>query len=108
MFWWGNYFSCTLHLQGKQLDSFRQKLFDNLTRYVNEGVYICVNESPWEYHFEPDNYRRLTLDDKEFMQKCGFLKLSKRIELELWKELPDRASEYLDLLLGNIFSGRSD
>jgi len=99
MFWWGNSFSCTLHLQGKHLETYREILIGKLAQIVPEGIYIGINQSPWEYHFESDNYKLLDLDDREFINKCNFLKLSKRIDFEDWSQLPRKAAEYLCLLL---------
>lgn len=104
MFWWGNYFSCTLHLQGKPLEIYRQTLIDNLDHFTIEDLYVCVNESPWEYHFEADNYKLITKADSEYLNKCQFLKLSKKIEICQWKKLPVSASNFLEQLLATIFS----
>ena len=108
MFWWGNHFSCTLHLQGEPLDIYRQKLISSIERFVGRDTLICINQSPWEYHFESDNYRLLSLDDVEFIQKCSFLKLSKRVKLNCWKQLPIEATKYLSLLLGVLSSGEQN
>ena len=46
-FWWGNFFSSTLHLQGISLDYYRGLITQNISLLLNKGVFICVNQSPW-------------------------------------------------------------
>ena len=57
MFWWGNELSCTLHLQGEVWEGFREVFKQNYSKLLNQEVYFCVGENPWEYHFESDNYK---------------------------------------------------
>src|SRR5690606_33828992 len=52
MFWWGNFFSCTLHIQGKLLHKFKSRLCKTLPEMDRGDVYFCINDSPWEYHYE--------------------------------------------------------
>ena len=55
MFYWGNFFSSTLHLQGECLDVFREKLIANFKQLLNRDLYIAIGESPWQYHYGQDN-----------------------------------------------------
>ncbi|PIW70137.1 MAG: hypothetical protein COW08_03430 [Ignavibacteriales bacterium CG12_big_fil_rev_8_21_14_0_65_30_8] len=102
MFWWGNFFSSTLHLQGESLEKYRNYLVTNLDNLLNKEIYICINTTPWEYHYEKDNYVLLDNSHKPFITKCNFLKLSKKIELENWYLLTDFSKEFLELLLTNL------
>src|SRR5205085_6167099 len=61
MFWWGNEFSFTLHLQGRALDKFRAAIEKNIHTLQHKQFYFCVNDSPWQYSFTADNY--LPLDE---------------------------------------------
>lgn len=99
MFWWGNFFSSTLHLEGLSHQLYKQKFIDNLDRLSTQEIYICTGDTPWQYHYETDNYQLLTIDHQDHINKNSFLKLSKKIELNRWKELPDFASNYLELLM---------
>lgn len=86
MFWWGNEFSFTLHLQGEAMDRFRERLKENLPNTSMPGTYICVHESPWQYHFNPDNY--VLLEDVLKEQKLdallsrSFVKLSRKLSID--------------------------
>jgi len=102
MFWWGNFFSSTLHLQGESLEKYRNNLVTNFGNLLNKEIYICINTTPWEYHYEKDNYVLLDNFHKPFITNCNFLKLSKKIELENWYSLTDFSKEFLELLLTNL------
>jgi len=94
MFWWGNFFSATWHLSGKYLEGVRSQLLQNAEAIGNSQAYICVNESPWEYHFQEDNYQLAAeLSPRQLetiIQEHPFIKISHKWELEQFLELPDR------------------
>jgi len=99
MFWWGNFFSCTFHLQGKSLANYRSNLFNNFKKLLGKNIYICVGETPWEYHYEKENYVLLNNSHKQFFNECDFLKLSKKVELKDWESLPIFSTEFFKQLL---------
>ena len=96
MFWWGNFFSVTLHLQGKYLEESRKSLINNISSLLDKQLYICVGETPWEYHYEPDNYELLQVEHAEQIKSGEFLKLSRKTELSKWKTLPIFSVETLN------------
>lgn len=101
MYWWGNFFSFSLHLSGKLLDKFSvQQLKDKSAKYSG-NLYICVNESPWEYHFKQDNYVLLkdstTPDLEGIIDRNKFLKIAKRATTNEWPQLNHHAIENLRL-----------
>lgn len=91
MFWWGNFFSMSLHLSGK---NFRLKNdFDRSLPYLEEkDFFICINESQWQHSFDSSNYISMfLLDNKkkyEILEK-DFFKISKKIELSEWDNVPE-------------------
>jgi hypothetical protein len=91
MFWWGNFFSATLHLGGRYLDMSKDALAANIGRLNSSDHYICVNSTPWEYHYHPDNYQKLNelnIDQlRAALHSRPFLKLSQRWSLERYPEL---------------------
>ena len=99
MFWWGNFFSATLHLEGPSLDTYRSGIISNLDQLIDNNTFICIGNSPWEYHYREDNYKPLETTDLEFIEHCQFLKLSKKLDLSNWKDLPGFSSEFLELVL---------
>lgn len=99
LFWWGNFFSTTLHLAGSYKELFREKIISSFDVLKKDGYYYCNNDDEWHHHFEEGNYISLT-DKKSFEESVNqrpFLKLSKKISLHQW--------ENADGLLFNNFKG---
>ena len=96
MFWWGNFFSATLHLGGQYLAMSREALYNNTESLRSSEAYICVNNNPWEYHYGKDNYlklQQLTADQiGSNLDSNNFLKLSQHWELDRYPELPTLVS----------------
>jgi hypothetical protein len=91
MFWWGNFFSVTLHTSGE-----RYKLrgdFLKLLTYLREhDFFICVNEKEWHHSFELSNYigaGQLNADKLEQISSKSFFKISKSLDLNKWDEAPE-------------------
>jgi hypothetical protein len=99
MFWWGNFFSSTLHLEGSALDYYRNSITKNLDMLLKNDIYICVGDTPWQYHYEKDNYSLLNEEHRDFITNCKFLKLSKKIGLKKWKDIPDFSTNFFELTL---------
>lgn len=104
LFWWGNFFSCTLHLQGKSLRQYRQQLKSKLlqAKTLPDDTWICVNDTPWEYHYQPTNYKLisdLTTEELQNILEGNFIKLSRKIGLNEYEKLPSFACESLETFL---------
>ncbi len=91
MFWWGNFFSITLHLSGAYKKKFQQKIIDN-TNAVEDEFFICINENQWQHHFEADNYAGIKNISKKELQDLiiekQFIKLAIKFPLQPWAALP--------------------
>ncbi|HEX5151361.1 MAG TPA: hypothetical protein VFW07_07925 [Parafilimonas sp.] len=84
-FWWGNYFSITLQLGGRFLQAYRNKIEMNLSNEINTGYFICINDAPWEHHFEESNYQSLkAIDSIETILNKPFIKIAKQHPLSEW------------------------
>jgi hypothetical protein len=99
MFYWGNFFSNTLHLQGEYLEKTRQQLYAGSGSLINSNTYISTGETPWHYHYEADNYMPLTQENCDKLLSDKFVKLSTKIELNNWQKLPDLSADYLQKLM---------
>lgn len=88
MLWWGNHYSCTLHLQGSFLKQHQEKLVHNLAQ-AND-LYFCVNDQPWDYHYEANNYQAVselsTTDMNQLINHNGFMKISDYIPVDAWSD----------------------
>ena len=89
-FWWGNFFSVTLHLSGIYKSKYTEKIISSFESLKKKEVSVCINEDQWEHHFETDNYvpiHTLTVPGfEEIISKRIFIKLSKKIPLQQWDD----------------------
>ena len=99
MFWWGNFFSATLHLEGIALNYYTSSIKKNINTLLQKDIYIGVGETPWQYHYEEDNYTLLNRNHGDFITGNKFLKLSKKIELKKWNDVPNFSANFFVLLL---------
>jgi hypothetical protein len=91
MFWWGNFFSMTLHLSGTYKQKFQEKIIKNLGK-SKQHYFICINQNQWQHHFEADNYipvNQLSPDALQFIiLEKQFLKLAIKFQLQQWNDQP--------------------
>ncbi len=97
MFWWGKYFSFTIHLSGKYLEPVKRKLTDNISTLHNKDFYLCINKDPWQHHFEKSNYRLLDeLNSEEktsIINDAKFIKLGRKLPLNSFTKMIDYGAE---------------
>jgi hypothetical protein len=103
MFWWGNGFSFTLHLQGAAYEKRIDKLTGNLEKLRGKELYICIHDNPWQYHFEKDNYIELDnfLDAERLkeLRERSFIKICSRIEINQYDKVISESLNTFRLLM---------
>lgn len=59
MFWWGNYFSCTLHVSGKYMPAagIRETW---MAKFAKEDYYLAAGNDEWVHDLSPDAYCKAT------------------------------------------------
>jgi hypothetical protein len=104
MFWWGNEFTFTIHIQGDALKKFRTSIISNFENLENRDILFCINESPWQYHLGEDNY--IKLDSKQNitlvndqLQSKNFVKLSRKLAINEYKNVIEVGKETLEFYL---------
>ncbi|MCB9205746.1 MAG: hypothetical protein H6610_07970 [Ignavibacteriales bacterium] len=102
MFWWGNFYSSTFHLQGEIFNELKSKTIKNLQTSSFSNLYICVNKTPWEYHYNDSNYILLTSENISKIDQLPFLKLSKKFDLDNYQILNEKAKLFLDFVLNTL------
>ena len=113
-FWWGNFFSINLYLEGSYVVSFAPRIMNTLLAVENKW-YICVNENKWEHHFEMDNYlpaRQVlsTINGNKYLDNKEFLKIAKKIPLIQWNDAQEFFIDaYLEIfqMLGATVDGEN-
>lgn len=99
MFWWGNFFSSTLHLDGIFLDKYYPFILNNYNKFQKRKVFFSISDSPWDYHFNRSNYILFNKNNLVRFTKRDFVKISCKFELNKYDELPNLVSEYFSFLL---------
>lgn len=86
MFWWGNFFSTTLHLSGDFKLRYQKKIETSLVILSEDEYSIGINNNPWLHHFDQDNYKKIALlNEMTFRKECEnaeHLKIAKIISLK--------------------------
>jgi hypothetical protein len=103
MFWWGHYFSCTLHLSGGVKTQYTQALAAGHALLAAHHFQAYVPDDPWQHDFGDGNYREVAAftagEWSAFVEERGFIKLAKPFELEMWEKIiPGVVSAYAVLL----------
>ncbi|MBS1607361.1 MAG: hypothetical protein JSS70_00990 [Bacteroidetes bacterium] len=91
LFWWGNFFSITLHLSGNHKTLFEKGGVSVIEFLKDQDFYICINEDEWQHHFDSSNYapaKKFSADEwKVFIREKPFIKLAKKYPIHLWDEI---------------------
>ena len=97
MFWWGHFFSTTLHLGGKHWEEYRAHVIKRRELLTGGRWYICINQTPWQYHYQSDNYKIWdSMQEQEqlsLLESHPFLKLSKKWDLDQYEQFRTGAPE---------------
>lgn len=102
MFWWGHEFSFTLHLQGEAFEKYKKSLKENFSRLSGQDVFYCVNDTPWQYNFDPENYLPVEdiIDRREELFTKPFIKISRKLNVDEYARAYDYAKESFKLFMG--------
>ena len=99
MFWWGNFFSTTLHLSGEYMRRYTGAIVRSYEVLCENDFYTCIHEDQWHHHFEKENYRPVktftTSDFADHINARSFVKLSCQLSFLEWNNAP--------VLLAEIF-----
>jgi hypothetical protein len=106
LFWWGRFFSCTLHLSGKYKECLQNKIFEKRNLLIQHKFYVCINSQEWEHHFDADNYVMVEdLDSSNLhalFHEKSFLKLAVRFppnQITIMEDLLSKSYEEILQLL---------
>jgi hypothetical protein len=109
LFWWGNFFSITLHIAGSYKEKYETKIIDSFGSLQKENFSLCINEDQWEHHFEADNFISVGNTNVhtalEWVRQKKFLKIARRLSFEQWDSassfFTETNKEMLDLFHSN-------
>lgn len=92
MFWWGNFFSVTLHLSGKYQQAAMQNIIAHVDHLRANNYFICTGDEEWQHHFGKENYTAIKEKSNEELialaEQKLFIKLAVKFELRQWDDMP--------------------
>ncbi len=90
-FWWGNFFSLTIQLQGIYQARFADALQNAITKGELDRWYITLSDEKWQHHFNNDYFEPVNKEKNYYLTGLPFVKVVTKIPLEKW----DDAYDYL-------------
>jgi len=106
MFWWGHFFSVTLHLKGEYKKQYQQNVLNNLPLLAAKQFYLCVSGDEWRHEFEDDNYTPLTQLNSSAVEQIllanDFCKLSAKISLPQWNQSKELIIDLYETIVTSI------
>jgi hypothetical protein len=97
MFWWGHFFSTTLHLSGHYKSEYNDAILSAYDELCGKNFFICIHEEQWHHHFEEENYKALNKLTRsgfaEQIRNKTFIKLSTPLAFSQWDNAVKLLSE---------------
>ena len=89
MFWWGHYFSVTLHLKGEMQKVFGPALNRHTKQLAAAGFHMATEGDEWRHELEGGHYIPVTEGCYDPGREYAFVKLSATIPLDKWEKAPE-------------------
>lgn len=106
LFWWGNYFSVTLHLRGRYKAQYEPALKKHLPLLQENHFYISISADEWQHDLTIANYTPLDQLDlaavATILSGNDFCKLSVRISLQQWDQLEKILTDLYQVIFQTI------
>jgi hypothetical protein len=103
MFWWGNFYSSTLHVSGSCKDRCYKKLKHEYHKLSQDHYYIGVNSDQWVHHFDETNFQLISSIGEEtydsYLGKHEHIKIACHWPLKEWSKAPNRLLKSWKFLL---------
>jgi len=103
MFWWGSFFSITLHVSGNNKNDLLKNLTGNVSLLAKNDFYIYNGTKEWEHDIDPDSYKKLSGINEEELQRIfsanSFLKLAVKFSIGSLEAIEDKLLRNYELLV---------
>ena len=103
MFWWGNFFSITLHVSGNNKNDLLKNLTGNVSLLAKNDFYIYNGTKEWEHDIDPDSYKKFSAINEDDLQKIfaanSFLKIAVKFTVESLEAIEDKLLRNYELLV---------
>lgn len=85
-FWWGHYFSVTLHLKGRYREKYAGRCLDAFMELSGNGYMLACTDDEWEHRVSEPWYLPLARMSpevfREHMDRLPFLKIARTMPLD--------------------------
>lgn len=107
MFWWGNYFTFTLHLSGMYFQHFLPKIKEDILKINLRNTYVSIGDNQWVHHIDDANYLSLSkwgkeVNSEQYFKKAKYIKLVRKLDLNNWEKVPEFGVETFNLFLNTL------
>jgi hypothetical protein len=108
MFWWGHFFSTTLHLKGKYKHLLASAISKNQQLLSQHDFFISVHEDEWRHDFDAANYTAIQgyhpamLTDN--LAKKDFCKIAAKINLGDWEKVVDQLLIHYKIIFNQLMA----
>ncbi len=103
MFWWGNFFSVTLHLSGRYKNNLLKKILDHSSLLADNNVYIYAGDQEWEHDIDPAFHKLISSFNIAQLEKVSlentFLKLAIKFPITSLEAIEDKLCRNYELLV---------
>src|SRR5258705_4513328 len=107
MFWWGNFFSITLHVSGNNKKDLLNPLAENISLLAKNDFYIYNGTKEWEHDIDPNAYKRISALTTEELEKIfpenSFLKLAVKFPIDSLEAIEEKLLRNYELLVKCCF-----
>jgi len=100
-FWWGHYFSISLHLKGKFCRQWLERIQAAAAVGKLVGGYLSCSGNEFSFNLSAPDY--LSVDEKTWPLETGsypFLKISFKISFDEWEKAEQKLMEAFERLTG--------
>ena len=104
MFWWGHFFSVTLHLKGQYKSLLMPAVKNQLGLLAQENFYISISGDEWRHDFEGDNYIPISSAKQQVivqnLLESSYFKIAGKIALDEWAGAINKLLSFYQTLVG--------
>ncbi len=101
-FWWGNYFTITLHLKGIYKQNYQQQLINALKNGMFADAWVNNSNEEWEHDVHAATMQPASTIQQLLLHEKEVLKLVIKLNLEEWEQAVVFFKENFQLLLNTI------
>ena len=103
MFWWGNFFSVTLHLSGNNKAELLTKISGHFSFLGENDFFVYTGNKEWEHDIDPNSYKRISSLNKDELEQLitenSFLKLAVKFPIDSLEAIEEKLVRSFELLV---------